>query len=87
VGDTSKPGEELTRLADGDLTAGVVVLRRELVDRDEDRGSMVFPNVVVPVGESIREPMVVVSTEKRGQGGERRLTHRRTRGEEKEGES
>ena len=87
AGDTSKPGEELEWVADGDLSTGVGVLRRELVDRDEDRGSMVVPDAVVLVGESIGEPMMVVRTERRGQGGERRLTHRRTRGEEKEGES
>ena len=51
-------------MAGGDLRAGVGVLRREPADRDEDRWSKAVPNAVVLVGESIREPMVVVGTEK-----------------------
>ena len=81
----SKLGEEL--VTDGDLNIVVGMLRGEPVDMDEDRGSMAVLNAVGPVGESTREPMVAVSTEKRGQGGERRLTHRRAKEEEKEWES
>ena len=69
--DTSKPGEELKWVADGDLSTGVGVLRRELVDRDEDRGSMVVLDVSVVVGESIGEPMMVVRTETRPRGREK----------------
>jgi hypothetical protein len=69
-------------VTDGGLSAGVGVSRREPVDRDEDTASTVFlnPNAVVPFGESIRGPMVVVSTERRGQGaGGGLLTVRRRR--------
>jgi len=83
----SGPGEELARVVTGgDPGTGVGVSSREPVDRDEDRGSMVVPNVLLPACGSAREPRVIVSTKMRGQGSEK-LTRRRTEEGEKEGES
>lgn len=59
-------GDELARVvAYGDPSTGVGVLSREPVDRDEDRGSMVIPNVLAPVGGSAGEPRAIVSTRMR----------------------
>jgi len=80
-------GEELARVvAGGDPGTGLGVSSGEPVDRDEDRGSMVVPNVLLPACGSAREPRAVVSTKMRGQGCDE-LTRRRTEEGEKEGES
>ena len=65
MGNTSKLEEGVVRVVTrGDPSTGVSALRREPVGPDEGRGSMIVPNAVAPVGESIREPVVVVSTER-----------------------
>ena len=49
--------EELARVVtDGDTSTGVGVSSREPVDRSEDRGSVIVPNVLVLVCGSAREP-------------------------------
>jgi len=65
AGDASELEEELAPVTtDGGINTGVGVLRREPVDRDGDRPSMVVPSVFSPVRESVRDPVVVVSTER-----------------------
>jgi len=72
---------------DGDVDTGVGVFRGETVDGNEGGGSMVVPNVVVPISESTREPIATVSTEEWLPVGEKGLAHGRTKEGEVEGES
>lgn len=52
----SGPGEELARVVTGgEPSTGLEVSSREPVDRDDDRGSMVVPNVLLPACGSARE--------------------------------
>ena len=74
AGDASDLGEELAPVTtDDNINTGVGALRREPVGRDGDGWSTVVSSVISPVAESIRKPMVVVSTRGEPKGARRDL--------------